>query len=875
MARRKRMEFQQTGRSGRRGGIPESFDRVFISRRMLLAKTAVVGGFAALAGRLGFMQIVAHDDAVEDARGNREFTKSLPAPRGLIYDRQGRLLAKNETAFQVEIVPNELPPVDTAERRRILDQLIAELRLPDALVIDPNEIPSDQKDEVYASIAHARGREDVDVAMSVQVIKTAEKQNYLILLEDNLSIDDAARWRTKCRSTLGLKVMSLLDFRLGNTASDSRNTVIVKTDVGRETAMRIEANKLYLPGVRIDDTVLVRSYPGGPSMSHILGFVGPVSEEDIDAAENQTDSGVPVYANNDRIGKDGLEKALEATIRGQKGHRVILRDAIGNEIGIAPGSEDFNREPTSGDSVTLTIDLELQTAATRALKSYIEFSTDDRKIKGNDKNKQFSISGAVVAMDPRNGEVLAMVSYPQFDNSLLTEGISKALWDELGDEKSGAPYFNRAIGSAQPPGSTFKSFLATAALHAGTLDPDMTYVCTGGIGLPLGNNLLDPKKYPCWLTGTGHGPMSLDAGLRTSCDVFFYNVGTKAVKDLYYVDIDYSDDGSSSQQGTDRKEFSGLGIDKIHEILTEKFWFSQTTNIELGGESTGLIPSQEWLSDTFEQTGWAAGDTIITSIGQGYVQVTPIQMASNTVALANSGTIYTPTLVRETIKGPPNADDATPGASPIDQEPTRIPAEPLPPLREMKFKPEHIAPVREGMLHVVNTFDESNPLMNGSVSSIQLANNSHSTDLAWPRTNPPGTSEEDKILIAGKTGTAEVGASDESIVDIDEKTGKYNNQHAWFTCWAPYEKPEIVVSVLIEYGGEGGTYAAPCADVVLRAYFETTGRRKRDEMVDDRGEQRLVSVLSRDKEPVLDVETAESLAWFKPGDTADTSGNRD
>ncbi len=874
MARRRRMEFQQTGRSGRRGGVPESFDRVFISRRMLLAKTAVVGGFTALAGRLGFMQIVDHEDAVEDARGNREFTKSLPAPRGLIYDRQGRLLAKNETAFQVEIVPNDLPPVDSAERRRVLDQLIAELQLPDALVIDPNEIPGDQKDEVYASIAHARGRDDVDIAASVKAIKTAEKQNYLILLEDDLTIDDAARWRTKCRSTLGLRVMNLLDYQLGNTPSDSRNAVIVKSRVGRETAMRIEANKLYLPGVRIDDTVLVRSYPGGPTMSHILGFVGPVSQEDIDADGNQNDAGVSLYGDNDRIGKDGLEKALEATLRGQKGHRVILRDAIGNEIGIAPGSEDFNREANPGDSVSLTIDLELQTAAARALKSFIEFSTDDRKAKGNDRNKQFSISGAVVAMDPRNGEVLAMVSYPQFDNSLLTEGISTALWNELGDPKSGAPYFNRAIGSAQPPGSTFKSFLATAALHAGTLDPDMTYVCTGGIGLPLGNNLLDPKKYPCWLTGAGHGPMSLDSGLRTSCDVFFYNVGTKAVEDLIYVDIDYADDGLSWQQGTEQKEFSGLGIDKIHEILTEKFWFSQTTNIELGGETTGLIPSQEWLSETYK-SGWAAGDTIITSIGQGYVQVTPIQMATNTVALANGGTIYTPTLVRDTIKAKSTVNDATPEGSAPDQEPTRVPAEPLPPLREMKFKPEHIEPVREGMLHVVNTFDETNLPLNGSVSSIELPDNVHSTELAWPRTNPPGTADEDKILIAGKTGTAEVGASIEGIEDIDPKTGKYNNQHAWFTCWAPYEEPEIVVSVLIEYGGEGGTYAAPCADVILRAYFETTGRRKRDEMVDDRGEQRLVSVLRKDKEPVRDIETAESLAWFKPGETADTSGNRD
>ncbi len=874
MARRRRMEFQRTGRGGRRGGVPESFDRVFISRRMLLAKTAVVGGFAALAGRLGFMQIVAHDAAVEDARGNREFTKSLLAPRGLIYDRQGRLLAKNETAFQVEIIPNELPSAETAgaQRQQVLDRLIAELQLPDALVIDPNDIPKDQKDEVYATIAHARGREDMDVAASVEAIKTAEKQNYLILLDDDLSIDDAAKWRTKCRSTAGLKVMSLLDYQLGNTPPDSRNAVIVKTDVGREMAMSIEANKLDLPGVRIDDSVLVRRYPGGTSMSHILGFVGPVSEEEIDADDNKNDAGVPLYGNNDRIGKDGLEKALEETLRGQKGHRVILRDAIGNEIGIAPGSEDFNREATAGDSVTLTVDLELQTAASRALKSFIEFSTDDRKAKGNDKDKQWSTSGAVVAMDPRNGEMLAMVSYPQFDNELLTKGISGALWTQLTDPGSSRPYFNRAIGSAQPPGSTFKSFLATAALHEGTLHPDDTFVCTGGLGLPLAGDLIHYNPHPCWWSA-GHGALALDDALKTSCDVYFYNVGTGTVEDLYYVDLSYPNGSSGPVTGEEKKTFSGLGIDRIHKDMTEKFWFGDYTGFILGGEATGLIPSQDWLFETHNGEGWNAGQTIITSIGQGFVQVTPLQMAVNTVALANGGTIYTPVILHETIKGI-QVGEGTPEAE-GESEPIHEAFDPLPPLRKLDFKSEHINPVREGMLHVVNDFIGPDEMLNGSTSAVELANRTYSTELAWPRTNPPGTAEEDRILVAGKTGTAEVEASDENIVDIDEKTGKYNNQHAWFTCFAPYDKPEIVVSVLLEYGGEGGTYAAPCADAVLRAYFETTGRRKRDQMVDDRGKQRLVSVLSKDKEPVRDIETAESLAWFKPGDTFDTSGSRD
>lgn len=872
MARRKRIAFQQTGRGGRRGGVPESFDRLFITRRMLVAKAAVVAGFATLAGRLGYMQIVAHDAAVEDARGNTEFTKSLTAPRGLIYDRQGRLLAKNETAFQVEIVPRDLPDATTAaaDRRRVLDQLIAELQIPDALVIDPNRIPGDQKDEVYTMIAQRRGREGEDIAASVKAIRKAEDQNYLILLEDDLSIDDAAKWREASRSMPGLMVTSLLDYQLGNTSATSRNPIVVAT-VGREVAMRVEANRLYLPGVRIDDSVLVRRYPAGQSMSHLLGYVGPVSEEEI--AGNKTDAGNPIYANNDTIGKDGLEFALEETLRGRKGYQRTLRDAIGNEVGIAPGSEDFNQPATPGDSVTLTIDLELQAAASLALKSFIIYSTEDRKAKGNDKDKQFSNSGAVVAMDPRNGEVLALVSYPQFDNELLAQGISQALWTELTDPDGSKPYFNRAIGSAQPPGSTFKAFLAAAALYEDTLQPESTFVCTGGIGIPIGDDLINKRFYPCW-NAEGHEAVNLEEALRTSCDVYFYNVGTGTVEDLLYYDSEPGTGTSGEPDyGTEGKEFSGLGIDRIHKDLTEKFWFSQTTDFILGGESTGLIPSQEWLFDNFAGQGWSAGDTIITSIGQGSTQVTPLQMATNTVAIANGGTVHKPVVVRNTIRSQAIRD----GTPETAQKPKVVPMEPESPLRVIDFNEGNLEAVRRGMLSVTEGFVEPFSKLNSSVSYAALNVNDvqvQDPEFAWPRTNPPGTMEEDRIHLAGKTGTAEVEPSRADLPAKDPETGRYINQHAWFTCWAPYDEPEIVVSVLIEYGGEGGSYAAPCADTVLRAYFETTGKRSRNQTIEYDGEQRTVSVLREDKEPIRNIETASLLNFWKPGELYNTGPRR-
>lgn len=873
MARRKRIAFQQTGRGGRRGGVPESFDRLFITRRMLVAKAAVVAGFATLAGRLGYMQIVAHDAAVEDARGNTEFTKPLTAPRGLIYDRQGRLLAKNETAFQVQVIPRDLPDATTAaDRRRVLDQLIAELQIPDALVIDPNRIPGDQKDEVYTMIAQRRGREGEDIAASVKAIRKAEDQNYLILLEDDLSIDDAAKWREASRSVPGLMVTSLLDYQLGNTQSTSRNPIAVAT-VGREVAMRVEANRLYLPGVRIDDSVLVRRYPAGQSMSHLLGYVGPVSEEEI--AGNKTDAGNPIYANNDTIGKDGLEFALEETLRGRKGYQRTLRDAIGNEVGIAPGSEGFNQAATPGDSVTLTIDLELQAAASLALKSFIIFSTEDRKAKGNDRNKQWSNSGAVVAMDPRSGEVLALVSYPQFDNELLAQGISTALWNELTKDGGSRPYFNRAIGSAQPPGSTFKAFLAAAALYEDTLQPESTFVCTGGIGIPIGNDLINKNPHPCW-NAAGHGPVNLEEALRTSCDVYFYNVGTGTVEDLLYFDMEPETAALAEPlYGTEGKEFTGLGIDRIHKDMTEKFWFSQRTGFVLGGEADGLIPSQEWLFESTGGDGWTAGQTILTSIGQGYAQITPLQMATNTVALANGGTVYKPTVILNTITSTPVA--ATPVAG-TDASPEIVPAPIEDPLRVIQFNEGNLRAVQQGMLSVTEGFIDGDPNLTSAVSFAALNVDGievRNPDFAWPRTNPPGTSDEDRIHIAGKTGTAEVESSRPDIVDIDPETNRYNNQHAWFTCWAPYDEPEIVVSVLIEYGGEGGSYAAPCADTVLRAYFETTGRRSRNQTIEYDGEQRTVSVLREDKEPIRNIETAQPLNFWHPGELYNNGPRRD
>jgi penicillin-binding protein 2 len=255
---------------------------------------------------------------------------------------------------------------------------------------------------------------------------------------------------------------------------------------------------------------------------------------------------------------------------------------------------------------------------------------------------------------------------------------------------------------------------------------------------------------------------------------------------LHYRDLYYD----SGEKG-DLHFFQGLGIQRLHDNLYDRFWFGKPTGIELPFEAEGLVPDPEWKNEIYEE-GWSAGDTINTSIGQGFFLATPLQMAVNTAAIANGGQIHRPRLLLETV------DDTGETIQGFATES----------LRQMKLKQEHLDVVREGMWRVVNA----------ETGTAHATYNADTGELVtkWPFTNPSG---EDTIEIAGKTGTAEVG--------MKRDDGTYQDSHAWFTCYAPYDEPEIVVAVFLKEGGEGASYAVPIADKVLRAYFELTGARKR------------------------------------------------
>ena len=262
-------------------------------------------------------------------------------------------------------------------------------------------------------------------------------------------------------------------------------------------------------------------------MSHILGYVGQISQRDLDNPQNQDELGYPVYDPTDSIGKDGLELDLESTLRGERGRRIIEMDASGSSWRVVP---DSTIEPIPGKNVALTIDLELQRAASEILRAGIAYSNADRhaieRADPTRRVKQESGAGAVVALDPRTGEVLAMVSFPHYDNQLFVDGISQRKYQEYASEEANKPLVDRALRGEYPAGSTIKPFLAAAALQEGKLTLDKTYTCTGAIQVPFAWDESKGNTHPCWAWRLGgHQALDVYDAIEQSCDVFFYNVG--------------------------------------------------------------------------------------------------------------------------------------------------------------------------------------------------------------------------------------------------------------------------------------------------------------------------------------------------------------
>ena len=471
------------------------------------------------------------------------------------------------------------------------------------------------------------------------------------------------------------------------------------------------------PGVDFQPR-LVRHYPHGEAVAHAVGYVGALSKRDLGRLDGSD------YAGTSHTGKTGVENSFEDDLHGDVGVQHVISNALGRQIPTdsreMADSLPTDESPAPGHNVYLSLDLDLQLLATRALEGR---------------------RGAVVALDPWTGEILALVSAPTFDPNLFALGMSTTQFSLLQNDLT-QPLFNRAIRGAYPPGSTIKPMLALAALETGATNLTRKTVCRGYFMLPNTTH-----RYRDWKP-QGHGEVDIHDALQQSCDVYFYEIS---------IDI---------------------GIDRMHYYL-DQFGLGHPSGIDISGEHPGLVPSREWKRSAFrERTDqrWYNGETVIASIGQGYMLTTPLQLAAAAGALATRGVRYEPHLVAAV-------------EDPLTGERTLV-------------SPNRLDDVR------IDTEEHWNTVIGGMHDVMQSVRGT-----AWAvGGNAP-------YQMAGKSGTAQVysiAQEDEYNEDeIDERL----RDHALFISFAPLDNPRIAVAVVIENGSSGSRVAAPIARAIMDEYL--------------------------------------------------------
>lgn len=478
--------------------------------------------------------------------------------------------------------------------------------------------------------------------------------------------------------------------------------IIIKEDIDWKTLVYIENHHFTLPGVRVE-AMPSRDYLYGNLGSHLIGYLGQISKQELQKKEYSA------YQGGDQVGKMGIEKLLESRLKGEKGLRFLEVDALGFEQ-----QELKHLAPLPGNDLQLTIDIDLQQVAEKALEG---------------------VGGAVVAIEVNTGKLLVLASSPPLQLEEFIGGISFKEWGKHLDDPL-HPLIDKTIQGNYPPASIYKIVTALAGLTEGIITPETIFYCPGSV-------TLHGRRYGCW-KHTGHGAISLKRALAESCDVYFYQVGQK------------------------------LGVDRL-AAYAESLGLGQKTGIVLENEKAGLVPTSLWKKQK-KNEAWQEGETLSVSIGQGFNLVTPLQICRLTAAIVNGGKLFKPQLI-ETIMDP---DGST---------------------------IEKVEPIFQSDVH--GSPKDWQHIMKGMVAAV---NDKHGTS---------GKVKLDTITVGGKTGTAQVVRMKKfRSIPEDELPRKYKD-HAWFTCYAPAEKPEIAITVMIEHGGHGGSAAAPVAKKVLDEYFKS------------------------------------------------------
>ena len=525
----------------------------------------------------------------------------------------------------------------------------------------------------------------------------------------------------------------------GRRSIDPFLPVLLEGDADQELVFAVSAQSADLPGVRIA-TVAKRRYDHSDVLSHVLGYIGPITRVEFD--ELQADR----YRLADSLGQTGVEAAYESTLRGVPGRRQVEVDASGREI-----RELLAEDAAPGQGIQLTIDIQLQERVQEILLE----------------SMGGSLFAAAVVVDVKTGDILSIVSVPTYDNNLFSGVIDEeALEDILTNQ--GRPLVNHAIADQFPSGSTFKVITGTAALEEGVISPEQRIISTGLIEV---QNEVD-ARITYQFRDTVSGTFNFVSGLANSSNVYFWHLaGGSPFRREIPADL-LTPEGQAEQERLrnlgivgGEQDFVGLGAERL-ALWARNFGLDMPTGIDLSGEAAGFVPDPAWKVSTFGE-GWGQGDSYNFGVGQGFLAVTPLQMAMATAALVNGGTVYEPRVVNEIVD--------------MDGNTTRRLQPQI--LSQVEMSPETQRQLRLGMGMAV---------LGGTAGN------------AWFR----------EMQVGGKTGTAEFG---------DERLFRGNfPTHGWFIGFAPFEQPEVAIVVFHELGA--GFLTATAGGEILSSWGELNGK---------------------------------------------------
>jgi len=734
--------------------------------RILFVYGLLVAVVIGLTSRLLTLQVFEDQTWIDQSVDNYTYEISDPAARGIIYDQNGYILARNVASYNVVITPAGLPD-DEADIQR-----------------------------VYREVSELTG---VPVGGPVTDETLANAKLYSACVPGPSIADMVA---------------------LGESLAPY-TAVKISCNISEELARVIREKSVDWPGVTLEIEP-IRDYPTGSLTAAVVGFLGPIPEARQDFYEDRD-----FVANRDKVGYGGVELSLYDILLGRNGQRVVQIDVAGQELrNLEPPIA-----PVAGNNVVLTIDTRLQKAAEAVLIDEIKSW-----------NAWFGTlrisSGVVIAMNPKTGEILAMVSYPTYENNRMARFIPGYYYEQLNEDPR-RPLVNNAISAEFPPGSTFKLSTATGAFNEGVIEPGKIVETPGRLVLCekfLPNDVCterNSRPFVDWIyerngviNETGFGALDFFHCIAYSSNVCFYKLGGGFEEEI---------------------PGGGLGIFRLGDYA-KALGYGAASGIQLPGEEDGLIPTPQWKRINTGEN-WSTGDTYIASVGQGYVLGTPLQVLLSGATIANHGKLMQPTIVREV-----QDNEGRPISVWFDPEDFKA------------YEVQHVED-QEGRVKTVwvNPADREHPLATPPKGSYQISPfkpnlkwditvkpmiNEYSCDQGYcdktgkikavrPETveavrtgtrlavseNPLGTlykifNEQYPvpIAVAGKTGTAEY--CDDVAKKLQQCQFGSWPTHAWTLAYAPYDDPEIIILAFAYHGGEGGTVAAPIVARVMQAYFE-------------------------------------------------------